>query len=126
MNRVRCVPDGAYRKVQIGTQHSNGLFDWYDLTGDDITLTDHGLLTSAAAAIQRRRSQSVPIGVHVRDLAPTPASSPAAPVATPDTVPDRAALAEALRQALVNGASVTPLQHSLDSLEAATRQGGYF
>ncbi|MFJ8510760.1 hypothetical protein [Streptomyces avermitilis] len=123
VHRVRCVPDGAHRKVQIGTEHSNGTFDWYDFVSDTVGLNPDGLSTPAVVEIRRRRSDIVPIGVHARDLTAKPtvpsphfATAPAQPV-------DHTALVEVLRKALADGASVTPLQHCLDLLEAATRQG---
>ncbi|MFD8221240.1 hypothetical protein ACFV2U_48240 [Streptomyces sp. NPDC059697] len=123
VHRVRCVPDGAHRKVQIGTEHSNGTFDWYDFVSDTVGLNPDGLSTPAVVEIRRRRSDIVPIGVYARDLTAKPtilsshfATAPAQPV-------DHTALVEVLRKALADGASVTRLQHCLDLLEAATRQG---
>ncbi len=64
MHRVRCVPDGAHRKVQIGTEHSNGTFDWYDFVSDTVGLNPDGLSTPAVVEIRRRRSDIVPIGAN--------------------------------------------------------------
>ncbi|MER7983828.1 hypothetical protein [Streptomyces sp. NPDC095817] len=126
VHRVRCIPDGVHRKVQIGTEHSNGTFDWYDFVAGTVGLDPHGLSTPAVEEIRRRRTQTVPIGVHAQDLiakkitAAAPSPSFAATSAQPT---DHTALVDALRTALADGVSVTRLQHSLDLLEAATRQG---
>ncbi|MFI8301320.1 hypothetical protein ACIGCZ_36020 [Streptomyces nigra] len=125
VHRVRCVSEGAHRKVQFGTQSSDGAVDWYDFTADNVHLAPDGLSTRAATEIRRRRSHTVPIGAHARDFpAKTPAeSAPTLATAVPDTPEDRTELVKALREALAGRVSVTPLQRCLDRLEAATRQG---
>lgn len=123
VHRVRCVSEGAHRKVQFGTQSSDGAVDWYDFTADNVQLAPEGLSTPAATEIRRRRSHTVPIGTRARGFTvkiPT-VSTPA--VAVPDTPADRTELAKALREALAGHASVTPLQRCLDRLEEAARQG---
>ncbi|MFJ3229153.1 hypothetical protein ACIPJS_38190 [Streptomyces sp. NPDC086783] len=125
VHRVRCVPDGAHRKVQIGTEHSNGTFDWYDFVAGTVGLDPQGLSTPAVEEIRRLRTHTVPIGVHAHDLIAKKTSvAPSTPfVAVPVQPVDHTELVDALRTALANGVSVTRLQHSLDLLEAATRQG---
>ncbi|WP_330457684.1 hypothetical protein OIB37_12640 [Streptomyces sp. NBC_00820] len=123
VHRVRCVPDGAHRKVQIGTHGSDGSQDWYDFTADNVQLTPEGLSTPAVRAIRRRLSRTMPIDVPTHDFTAktTTAARPVTPVS--DNPADRTELAEALRKALADRASVTPLQRCLDRLDAATRQG---
>ncbi|MCX4740776.1 hypothetical protein [Streptomyces antibioticus] len=125
VHRVKCVSEGAHRKVQFGTQGSDGAVNWYEFTADNVQLAPDGLSTRAATEIRRRRTHTVPIGTHTRDLtAKTPATSTPTPAtAVPDTSEDRTELVKALREALACHASVTPLQRCLDRLEAATRQG---
>jgi hypothetical protein len=123
INRVRCVPEGSHRKVQIGTQRSGGRYDWYDFTPDNVQLLSDGLSTPAVEEVRRQRSHTVPIGVRQGSRTAAPAA-PLRPVATPSDHPvDRSVLAEDLRQALADHSSLTPLQRCLNRLEEATRQG---
>ncbi|MEU3795764.1 hypothetical protein AB0F07_39265 [Streptomyces fructofermentans] len=123
VHRVRCVTDGAHRKVQIGTEESNGVFNWYDFVADIVGISPDGLSTPAVEGIRRRRSHTVPIGVHTRDLTHGTSVPPPRFATTPEQSEDHTALVDALRNALVGGVGVTRLQHRLDLLEAATRQG---
>ncbi|MGW9362207.1 hypothetical protein, partial [Streptomyces diastaticus] len=125
VHRVRCVADGVNRKVQIGTEHSNGTFDWYDFVADKVGLDPHGLSTPAVEEIRRQRTQTVPIGVHAYDLIAKKTTTAPSPsyTAVPAEAADHTALVDALRTALSDGVSVTRLQHSLDLLESVTRQG---
>ncbi|MFF3932900.1 hypothetical protein [Streptomyces hirsutus] len=123
VHRVRCVSEGARRKVQFGTQSSDGAVDWYDFTADNVQLAPEGLSTSAVTEIRRRRSHTVPIGARARDFTGKSSTASTPATAVPDTLEDRTELVKALREALAGHASVTPLQRCLDRLEAATRQG---
>ncbi|MET7694368.1 hypothetical protein ABZT06_41595 [Streptomyces sp. NPDC005483] len=86
-------------------------------------LAPEGLSTRAATEIRRRRSHTVPIGVHARDFTAKPPTASTSATAVPDTPEDRTELVKALGEALAGRASVTPLQRCLDRLEAATREG---
>ncbi|QKW66091.1 hypothetical protein HUT15_36820 (plasmid) [Streptomyces sp. NA03103] len=123
VHRVRCVSEGAHRKVQFGTQSSDGAVDWYDFTADNVQMAPEGLSTRAAVEIRRRRSHTVPIGARTHDSAAKSPSTITPAKAVPVTLEDRSDLVKALREALAGHASVTPLQRCLDRLEAATRQG---
>lgn len=124
MHRVRCVPDGAHRRTQIGTEGADGSIDWRDLTADHVQLTEHGLSTEASTEVHRRRTETIPIGA--RAPRPVPQETPVlrpAPVAEPAQESDRDELAAALRTALKEKVGVTQLQRHLDRMESAVRSG---
>ncbi|MFJ9638626.1 hypothetical protein [Streptomyces sp. NPDC101178] len=124
VHRVRCVPDGAHRRTQIGTEGADGSVDWRDLTADHVQLTEHGLSTEASTEIHRRRTETIPIGARTPRPAAqeTPVLRPA-PVAEPAEESDRDELAAALRTALKEKAGITQLQRHLERMESAVRSG---
>ncbi|MFI9019181.1 hypothetical protein ACIGZI_34670 [Streptomyces griseus] len=124
VHRVRCVPDGAHRRTQIGTEGADGSVDWRDLTADHVQLTERGLSTEASTEIRRRRTATIPIGARAPRPAAqeTPAHRPA-PVTEPAQESNRDELAAALRTALKEKAGITQLQRHLERMESAVRSG---
>ena len=76
INRIKCIPDGTTRRVQVGTQRRNGT-DWFDL--HDVHLAPWGLSTPAVEDLRREKAATHLIGAP--RATPKPTHAPTAPVA---------------------------------------------
>ncbi len=123
VNRIRCVPDGATRRIEVGTQLRSGT-EWYSLGA--VHLASWGVSTPAVEEIWRERAQTHLIGAVQprREHAPVPVE-PAVRGASDDfdTSADRARAFTELEQALREDHGVTVLQRALDRAEYFTRTG---
>ncbi|WP_345673443.1 hypothetical protein [Yinghuangia aomiensis] len=118
VHRIRCVPDGTARRVQLGTEHHDGT-DWFELA--ECELAHDGLTTPTTRKIRRLRTDHRPLGLLPRDTqAASVTVHNALPRAAEQPADDRAEAITALRTALNDGAGLTDLIHGRDRTEAAT------
>ncbi|MFE6813534.1 hypothetical protein [Streptomyces sp. NPDC057675] len=121
VNRVRLVPDGTRRRIQVGTQDHTST-TWFDL--HEVALTDSGLTTPASQEIHRLRTTSRLIGARAPRVIQPRMLPEALTVKSHDPEPDnRDAVMASLIEAVDHGRSRTAIRHWLDRAEAATAGG---
>lgn len=124
VNRIRLIPDGTRRRIQVGTERHGGTTEWFDL--HEVEFTDAGLTTPAVEEVRRLRTTRRPIGVQVPKAAP---QQPRPTVrATSGEMhdfpsPDRADVMASLEQAVSDGRSRTEIRRWLNRAEEVTRGG---
>ncbi|MFD7019150.1 hypothetical protein [Streptomyces sp. NPDC059928] len=121
-NRIRLVPDGTHRRIQVGTERHGSTVDWFEL--EEVKLTPTGLSTPVVEEIKRLRTARSPIGARTPKTTPPPRLAPRATVDEAHDIPsqDRAAAMAGLEQA-INDGHRREIRHWLDRAEQATRSG---